>query len=115
MVEIPCRPDLPHYSMQVVLESIERESVTYTLEFRWNDREGSWYMDLKTEDETPILSSVKVVVNFFLAARVNVANRPRGRFIAYDTTGQDLNPGLNDLGDRVVLVFLTPEEVLALE
>lgn len=109
MVIIPCRPDLPHYDMQVVLDG-----VTYTLEFRWNTRESVWKMDLKTEDETPILSSVKVVVNFPLCARVASANRLPGKLVAFDTTNLQINPGFEDLGDRVTLLYLTETEYAAM-
>lgn len=108
-VIIPCRPDLTWYDMQVVLED-----VTYTLEFRWNARELCWYMDLKAEDDDPIVTSVKVVVDFPLCNRVNDPRRPSGYFLANDTVnlvGRD--PGITDLGDRVRLLYLTLDEILA--
>lgn len=106
MVIIPCRPDLTHYDMQVVLDG-----VTYGFEFRWNTREGAWYMHVFAEDGAPILYSVKVVVAFPLGARVTDPNMFPGRLIAYDTTNLDLNPGIADLGDRVMLVYLSADDV----
>lgn len=107
-VIIPCRPDLTWYDMQVVLED-----VTFTLEFRWNAVEECWYMDLKAEDDDPIVTSVKVVVDFPLCNRVNDPRRPSGYFMANDTANLGEDPGIADLGDRVRLLFFTAGEVLA--
>lgn len=109
MVIIPCRPDLTHYEMQITLEG-----VGYGLEFRWNTREEAWYMHLYGEDGTPIRMGVKVVVGFPLVARLNADARPRGRFVAFDTTNLDRNPGIADLGDRVTLAYFDADEVAEL-
>jgi hypothetical protein len=107
-VIIPNRPDLTWYDMQVVLEN-----VTYTLEFRWNTRESAWYMDLKAEDDDPIVTSVKIVVDFPLCARLNDPRRPSGYFLANDTTNLSQDPGIADLGDRVRLLYFTADEIAA--
>jgi hypothetical protein len=108
-VIIPCRADLRWYDMQVVLDD-----VTYTLEFRWNTRDGAWFFDLLTEDDEPLLLSVKVVVNFPLCARLNDARRPSGYFIANDTMNLNHDPGEADLGDRVRLLYFTSAEIAAM-
>jgi len=105
-VLIPCRPDLSHYDMQVVLSNI-----TYTLEFRWNTREGYWYMDIKDETEDPILAGIKVVIEWPLGIRTVDSRRPPGVFFAIDTTNQQRDPGVNDLGDRVKLVYFDESEL----
>lgn len=102
-VTIPCRPDLTHYDMQVVLDEI-----SYTLEFRWNTREQAWYMSLGTEAGDPIRSSIKIVVGFPIGGRL--LNGPPGRFLAFDTTNFDRNPGIKDLGDRVMFIYFTQDE-----
>ena len=103
---IPLRQGLPYFSLQVQLEA-----VTYTLTFRWNDRQSAWFMDIANEDESTIYESgVRVVVGYPLA--VNTANRqPPGVFIAIDTTKKDEDPGLNELGARVQLLYFSAAEL----
>lgn len=104
---VPCQLDRTHYSMQVVLDGL-----TYTMEFRWNTRDAAWFLDLATEDGTPVASGVRVVVGFPLCARVTGANRLPGVLIARDTSGRGIGPGLADLGDRVKLLYFTRDELL---
>lgn len=110
-VVIPLRSDLPHFDLQVVLSD-----TVYTLEFKWNQREGAWYMDVRTEDGEPIVSGVKVVVDFPLARRSQDPRRPAGALVAIDTTERQRDPRwdaelqVGDLGDRVQLLYFEPDE-----
>ena len=107
MVIIPVRPDLPSQRMQVVLDG-----TTYTLDLRWNGRTSSWMLDVMTEDASPIAMGLKVVVNFPLGARCVDPRFPIGRIIARDTAQHDENPDVDDLGDRVQLIYFTALETL---
>ena len=107
-VIIPCRPDLTHYDMQIVLDN-----VTYTLEFQWNFRESSWYLSVKTETGEDIQTNIKVVVEWALGARSVDSRWPPGKLIAIDTTNTSTNPGIADLGDRVDLLYYSAAEVAA--
>jgi hypothetical protein len=109
MMLIPTAPKTPHYSMQVPLEG-----TGYTLEFRWNTRESAWYMHVKTDIGDEILDSLKVVVSWPLGFRSQDARRPPGCFLAQDTSGLGLDPGLNDLGDRVQLYYVEAAEASTL-
>lgn len=106
-VAIPCRPDLTHYSLQVVLSG-----ATHTLEFHWNTREGAWYMDVRNEDESvSYCEGAKVVIGWFLGRRSTEFRKSGlGLFMALDTSGQDKDPEIADLGDRVMLAYYTQEE-----
>jgi hypothetical protein len=106
LFQIPCYANLTHYDMQVVLDD-----VTFTLEFRWNTREQAWYMHVKQQDDTDVLDSVKIVINWPLAARYRDPRLPLGYFLAVDSSAAQQDPGISDLGDRVQLYYvpvLTP-------
>lgn len=104
---LPTRVDGANwYDFQVTLENI-----VFTFEFIWNDREGSWYMNLYDTNSNPLVSGLKVVLNVPLLARFVSTSLPNGDLIATDTTGQDLMPGLQDLGDRVVLGYFSNAEI----
>lgn len=106
---IPCRTDLDHYSMQVTLEG-----VIYTLVFRWNVREASWYMQIQDAQGNALCGGYKIVVGFPIAARSRVAGKPPGFFWAFDSTGEDRPPAIDELGERVRLVYFTAGEKAAL-
>lgn len=101
MIVLPIRNDIPHQTF-----STELEGVTYGFEFRWNDRASAWFCTIKTAEEETIVSNRKVVLNRPLFIRFTDERLPPGPIIALDTSGQDLAPGLEDLGpDGRVLVY----------
>lgn len=97
----------PYFDLQVVLEG-----VTYTLEFRWNVRLGAWFMNIYDADgTTAILVGIRLVANYMLGAYNVGYGGPPGGFAAFDTSGQGLDPGLEELGDRVQLIYYTAAEL----
>ena len=96
----------------------------YIFRFLFNQREGKWYMRLADQDDVPIVEGVKLVADYNLLKRIVDARRPPGYMIAKDTTALDvdvaagekitaLDPGLPDLGGRVLLLYFTEAEVAA--
>jgi hypothetical protein len=106
MVIIPLRPDLTHYDLGVTLDG-----VAYLLELRWNTREEAWYLDVRLEDGTDVVTGIKVVVGFPLAARSAHAKLPPGALFASDTSGKNQDPGIADLGNRVRLYYIPAAEL----
>lgn len=98
---LPCASSLTDFSFQC-----ELDSVTYGFRFRWNERVAAWFMDISDVAGNELVSGMRVVVGFPLAAntRYNAA-MPPGALIASDTSGQDLDPGLGDLGGRVQILY----------
>lgn len=91
--------------------SCELVGVTYGFTFRWNDREGAWFLDLTDGEGNPIGSGIKIVVSLDLLGPFHSDPRcPVGALVAFDTTGQDLDPGFADLGDRVLVMFMEPAD-----
>lgn len=99
-VTIPLRPDLLHYEMQVSLDE-----TVYTLELQWSGREEAWYLNVRTEAGEPIYSGIKVVVDHPLGMRCRDVRFPPGMLVAHDTTGARQDPGIEDLGARVQLLY----------
>jgi len=84
---------------------VDLDETTYELYFTWNDRAGVWYMDLLDVDGNYIRSGIKVVTGTPLLARISASDKPIGDIIAIDQEGEDFDAGLEDLGDRVVLIY----------
>ncbi len=93
---------LPNFDQQTVLDA-----VTYTLRFRWNAREGAWYLLLLDEAaQVVLLGAMKIVCAWPLNA-YRSGNPLPGVFMAFDSDGAGVDALLDDLGVRVKLYYLT--------
>lgn len=102
---LPVRNDAPHFDFFTNLDG-ER----YGFEFKWNEREERWYMSVLDSSGTDLLSGRKVVVGLSLIGRFSSSALPPGRIMAVDTQGTDTAPGLNDLGQRVQVLYFDESE-----
>jgi hypothetical protein len=107
--ELPLRADLPRVDFVLSLDG-----VAYKFLFAWSTRESGWYMSLFLEDDTPIWLGVRVVVNWPLQLRSRSKLRPPGIFTAFDSAEEATDPGLNDLGVRVRILYFDAASVAAL-
>lgn len=108
-VTLPLRSDLPHYTFQV-----ELDGASYEFEIRWNDMAAGWIMSIFTSDSQPIVTGLRLVVDWSLAGRYADARLPPGKLIAQDTSGAHADPTRDDLGSRVILLYFSEAEVEAL-
>lgn len=106
VIELPLRNDLVRFDFVITLDG-----VAYKFLFSWNSRQEGWFVSLFLEDDTPVWSGVRLVVNWFLAQRMRSALRPPGLLMAFDQAEQGQDPGLTDLGARVRLLYFDAEDV----
>lgn len=100
-VSLPISND-PWSELQVKLDG-----VGYTIELRWNTRASAWFMELRDTDDNVLVTGRKITVDWpLINLRDNNPLLPPGQLYAYDTSGQSLDPTLDDLGTRVVLLYL---------
>lgn len=97
---LPTRSDLPAYEF-----TIELEQRVYLFEFNWNDRMGRWLMYISKEDRTRLLDAIPVVINWPLNYRYVNPELPPGTLFAFDPTGSLVEPGRDDLGERVQIAY----------
>lgn len=98
----------PFYTMTSTLEGTD-----FVLEFRYSQREETWYFSVSLTDGTSLVSGVKVVCNRPLLARFADNRLPKGELVA-TALGPDASPPrLTELGEgkRVELVYLTSAEL----
>ncbi len=111
MVTIPISnlDSLAFFSLQALLDN-----VTYTLQFRWNDRAAGWFMDVLNEaGDTVYVAGIRLVGGAALSG--NITGRPYpGFFIAFDTSESGKDAGFDDLGKLVVLLYADSNDVAAL-
>lgn len=103
LTEIPTRSDLPRYA-----ETVELAGDQYRLEFSWNTRDARWYVSILTAAGDQIVMGLPIVADFPLLRRFTDTRLPDGELWAWDMSGDGLEPGQYDLGDRVRL-FLVEE------
>ncbi len=89
-----------HYTM-----TVELDGVTYELELLWVERSPGWYLSISLDDGTRLLSCRRLVLGAFITRRFKDPRLPKGDFTLLDTTGQDIEAGLYDLGSRVLLLY----------
>jgi hypothetical protein len=68
--------DSPFYS-----ELVDLDETTYSLTFRWNDREEAWYFDIAEQDGTVIVGGQKLVPYINLTQRWADARIPPGSLV----------------------------------
>lgn len=87
------------------------EGVNYIFRFRWNERAGKWFLTIRTSDGTDIVTGRKLVSRGPFAPHESAETLYPGVMwvLDVDQTGND--PGLSDLDDRVVLMYIDEDNV----
>jgi len=106
---IPLPQGVPQFTQQTLIDG-----VTFNIRIHWNEREEAWYFDLLDDENAPIVTGRKMVADWPLLHRSVDARLPAGQFFTIDLTGNGIDPGLNDLDDRVVLQYFDAESMAAL-
>lgn len=101
-IEAPTNNRLPAYQYTILFEG-----TTYTLSYTFNSRMNKWLVDLADSVGNQLASQVPVVSSWFLFNRFKALTVPPGTLFAFDTSGQDEDPGRFDLGDRVRMLYAT--------
>lgn len=88
--------------------SVSLFGVQYGMRFFFNIRDQSWALDFNAPDGSPIMQGMRCITGFDLLAVVTDSRKPPGYLMLIDTAiagGVGNEPGLNDLGRRVKLVY----------
>lgn len=100
LLEIPTRNDLPSYTYVISLDG-----VNFTLRYTFNDRMGKWFLNLADGLGNDIINQVPIIASMPLFNRFVAAAIPAGTLFPFDTSGQNMDPGRFDLGDRVRMLY----------
>lgn len=102
--QLPLTSTFPHHRFNTSLDGEQ-----FTIDVRWNGRDEAWYMDVLTEDGTPIRRGIKMVLGALLGGRCPDANFPDGVLIAADQARLGRDATVEDLGTRVAVYFVPYE------
>jgi hypothetical protein len=107
---LPLSPGLPEYRF-----STEIGDDSYVFDVRWNRRDQCWYLDLfEADGETAIFHGVKVVLGANLGRMHRHPLLGRGAFVAVDTSGRSVDATFDDLGTRVLVIYMPSIEIVAM-
>ena len=98
-LELPSANDTEAFEYET-----ELQGSVFQLSFRWNRRDAHWFLTVRDADGVDIASGRRVVADWPLLKGVVDVRRPHGEIVALDTTGEG-DPGLTDLGGRVLLLY----------
>lgn len=91
--------------------AVQLDGTTFNFEFNWNDRQGAWFFNLLDIANTPLLMGRKVVLNLPMISEFVDPAFPLGDLMATDNSGQNIPPGLTDLGSRVIMVYFAQADL----
>lgn len=119
---IPTIPGEPHYDFGTTIDG-----VGYIIAVKWNERDkaldaagniitdGAFYFSVYDVGGEPLATGVKIVLGAYLGRRyVSIPLFANGVFIAYDTSGKGIDAGINDLGSRVLLLYIPNHDLMGL-
>lgn len=105
LLEIPTRNDLPSYNQLIQLDGVNYYIFLY-FNPRMDNGAGKWFISIADQNQNLLAGPVPVVSTWPLFDRFVELSIPPGMVYAFDTSGQNLDPGQFDLGDRVRLMYL---------
>lgn len=82
----------------------------YLLRFYWNQRIGAWHLDVSDQDGDPIVHGLRLVLGADLFRNVVDSRLPPGHLFLLDRSGTGLMPDINELGERVLLIYITDDD-----
>ena len=103
---LPVAASIPNQRFSTTLDGDH-----FVMDVRWNERDESWYLDILDESENPIRRGLKITQGNFIGSHVAVPGMPAGQLVAFDTSGQGIEAGLDDLGERVIVYFVPEDEL----
>lgn len=102
---VPTSPDDPFYEQQSTIDGID-----YTLTFRYNQREETFYLSVGDVAGNDLVKGVKLVCGWDLFLGHKHPDMPEGRFMVLShVTGDSESPKLGELGEgRRCLLYYFP-------
>lgn len=103
---------LPFSSEPAQQFTVNLDGEKFTIDAMYNERSASWTFDLTREsDQLLVLKGAPLLMGQDMLEPYAFGI---GAFVASDLSGNDQDAGPDDLGDRAITTWLTPEEMVVL-
>jgi len=93
--------------------SIQLDSKTYILQFLYNTVNTYWTFSISDENETLLLSNIKIVKNFPLTDKYKIEGLPAGDFMCASTTDRITRDSFKN--KEATLIYMTEAEIEAIQ
>jgi hypothetical protein len=101
VLEIVTPSTLPVFATRVDLEG-----ASYELRFRWNGREARWLLDIYDGTGETVVHGLALLADTPIAEQIaGLEGVPPGVLFPFDTSFRQLDPGVADLGERVLVMY----------
>ncbi len=98
---------LPFYETEVTLDG-----VIFRLEFKFNDRDQAWYLNIKDVNDNQLRSGIRVVSDWaLLRLWQEVQTKPAGEMVPVAQGGIARPALIDELGEDVILTYLDEAEL----
>lgn len=86
------------------------DGTAYVFDVRWNTRAAQWAVDISEEDGTMVVRGAVIALGAILGRTSTHLLLRSGIIVARDTSRENVEPTLDDLGTRVQIYFFTRDE-----
>jgi Domain of unknown function (DUF6983) len=100
---------IPLIQSQSTVFNVDLNSINYNMQTKYNYRFGYWTLDILI-GEDPFLMGIGMLIGTNILSQYPKANNI-GALIMFDTSDSNLDANFNELGERVIMIYLTPEEL----
>lgn len=100
LLVMPTRAGIAEHRVRVALNGS-----VFSFKFMFNRNSELWSMDIDLPDGTPLLRGVRLALGSNLTKQYADSRLPPGIFFVHDTEGNGAEAGLEDLGERVLLLY----------
>lgn len=98
-------------ALELYTQQTQLDGDLFTLTFRWNRRNLSWYVDIANADGEMIVSGRRCIVESRLTGQFkHLDGIPPGEMTVYDTTLRQAPPDLQDFGTRAIILYFDDSE-----
>ena len=104
LVGVPLRKDVPSYQFR-----IELDSITYTLSIRYNSRLNRWVMDFNTENNSPLVTGIILLLGTNLLKRFKNEGLPEGDLFLINVENENIEGGRDNFSENVQLFYQEAE------
>ena len=97
--------------LELYTQQTQLDGELYTLTFRYNRRNESWYLDIADPDGNMLVSGRRCIVESRLTGQFKHKEAlPPGELTVFDTTLRQAPPTLSDFGTRALLLYFDQTE-----
>jgi len=105
---------IPFKSKPAFIERVPFDNVYYFLYFTWNSRGEFWSFSIGLIEDEPIVSDIKLILDFDLLSPFRIPELPQGNLLIVDTINNQAEIGRYDFENerKLSIIYIEKDEVL---